>query len=256
MTEFLSGKAAFITGAGSGIGHATALVFAAEGAQVAVVDLSLEAAERTAGEIRASGGRSIAVAADVSVASQVASAVQQTVDAFGRLDCAFNNAGIHGSQLGVAAKPAAEITSEAFQRMVEVNLKGVWLCMKYQILQMQKQGGGAIVNTGSIGATVGLRGSSAYCACKHGVLGLTKTAALEFAKQKIRVNSVSPGYTDTPMMAESMQRKGAQVLAIVPLHRLAAPRDIGNTVAFLCSDDASYVSGCDYPVDGGFLGAR
>ena len=256
MSGRYAGKAVLVTGGGSGIGFATARMFAQEGARVAVLDRTIEAARSAAAVIEADGGRAIALAADVSQSDAVAGAIANMVDAFGRLDCAFNNAGVHGAQVGAAAMPLADISADAYDAMISVNLKGVFLCMKYELQQMEKQGFGSVVNTASIASLVGLRFSSVYSACKFGVMGLTRTAALEYAPMGIRVNAVSPGYTDTPMMADSMRRKGGQVLAGIPLHRLAQPEDIAETVMFLSSDDASYVTGANYVVDGGFLAGR
>lgn len=256
MSSSMTGKVAFVTGAGSGMGRAAAMAFGQAGARVSVLDLNIESARATVDDLKKAGAEAIAIACDVGNAADVERAVSETVEAFGSLDYAFNNAGVHGSQVGVAAKPLGEIPDTAAAAMMRVNLKGVWLCMKYQIRQMLAQGGGAIVNSASIGGVVGLAGSSVYCACKHGVVGLTQTAAIEYATDNIRVNAVSPGYTDTPMMADSMQRKGDLVLSIIPSHRLAKPEEIAATVAFLCSDGASYISGSNFLVDGGFLAGR
>ncbi len=184
MAGMLQGKTALITGGARGIGRATALLFAREGARVAVADMSAEGAAETVGMINAAGGQAMSIAVDVTRPDQVAAMVASTVAAFGRLDCAYNNAGIAGYQVGAAGQKTAEWSEEAFDRMLAVNLKGVWLCMRSELEQMVKQGGGAIVNTGSIAGLVGLRTSSAYVASKHGVIGLTKTAALEYAEQR------------------------------------------------------------------------
>jgi NAD(P)-dependent dehydrogenase (short-subunit alcohol dehydrogenase family) len=175
------------------------------------------------------------------------------VGAYGRLDCAFNNAGIAGYQVDAAGKKTAEWSEDAFDRMIAVNLKGVWLCMRCELLQMQAQGGGAIVNTGSIAGLIGLPTSSAYVAAKHGVLGLTKTAALEYAEANIRVNAVCPGFIKTQMTEDTMRRRGEAILAQVPLRRMGNPEEIAEMVVWLCSERASYVSGAAYNVDGGWM---
>jgi NAD(P)-dependent dehydrogenase (short-subunit alcohol dehydrogenase family) len=175
------------------------------------------------------------------------------VAAYGRLDCAFNNAGIAGFQVDAAGKKTAEWSEASFDRMIAVNLKGVWLCMKYELPQMAAQGGGAIVNTASIAGLIGLPTSSAYVAAKHGVVGLTKTAALEYADDKIRVNAVCPGYIETKMTEDTMRRRGGQLMAMVPFHRMGKPEEIAEMVLWLCSDRASYVSGAAYNVDGGYM---
>jgi NAD(P)-dependent dehydrogenase (short-subunit alcohol dehydrogenase family) len=172
---------------------------------------------------------------------------------YGRLDCAFNNAGIAGWQVDAAGKKTAEWSEEAFDRMIAVNLKGVWLCMRHELPQMQAQGGGAIVNTGSIAGLIGLPTSSAYVAAKHGVLGLTKTAALEYAEANIRVNAVCPGFIKTRMTEDTMRRRGEAILSQVPFRRMGNPEEIAEMVVWLCSDRASYVSGAAYNVDGGWM---
>jgi NAD(P)-dependent dehydrogenase (short-subunit alcohol dehydrogenase family) len=179
--------------------------------------------------------------------------IRSVVAAYGRLDCAFNNAGIAGYQVDASGKRTADWSEAAFDRMIAVNLKGVWLCMKHELVQMQAQGGGAIVNTGSIAGLTGLPTSSAYVAAKHGVLGLTRTAAIEYAPDKIRVNAVCPGYIRTRMTDDVMRRRGEEIMALVPFRRMGEPEEIAEMVAWLCSDRASYVSGGCYNVDGGFM---
>ena len=253
MAGMLDGKSALITGGGGGIGRATALAFAREGARVAVADLMAEAARETVAQVNASGGQAISLSGDVSRDADVRAMIDAVVGTYGRLDCAFNNAGIAGWQVDAILKKTAEWSEEAFDRMIAVNLKGVWLCMRHELPQMQAQGGGAIVNTGSIAGLVGLPNSSAYVAAKHGVLGLTKTAALEYAEANIRVNAVCPGYIRTPMTEPSMQLRGAAILAQTPLKRMGNPEEIAEMVVWLCSERASYVSGAAYNVDGGWM---
>jgi NAD(P)-dependent dehydrogenase (short-subunit alcohol dehydrogenase family) len=253
MAGLLEGKSALITGGGGGIGRATALAFAREGARVAVADLNVEAARETVALVNAAGGQAISLSGDVTKDSDVRSMIEAVISTYGRLDCAFNNAGIAGWQVDAGGKKTAEWSEEAFDRMIAVNLKSVWLCMRYELPQMQAQGGGVIVNTGSIAGLVGLPTSSAYVAAKHGVLGLTKTAALEYAEANIRVNAVCPGYIETRMTEETMRRRGDAILAQVPMRRLGNPEEIAEMVVWLSSERASYVSGAAYNVDGGWM---
>lgn len=253
MAGMLDGKSALITGGGGGIGRATALIFAREGARVAVSDFVAETATETVAMINAVGGQAMSVNADVTDPAQVAAMIKTVVAAYGRLDCAFNNAGIAGFQVDAAGKKTHEWSEAAFDRMIAVNLKGVWLCMAAELPQMVAQGGGAIVNTGSIAGLVGLRTSSIYVAAKHGVIGLTKTAALEYAGDNIRVNAVCPGYIRTRMTEDTMRRRGEELMALVPFHRMGTPEEIAEMVTWLCSDRASYVTGAAYNVDGGYM---
>ncbi len=258
MAGMLEGKSALITGGGGGIGRATALIFAREGARLAIADAVATAAEETVALVNQAGGQAIALAGDVTDSEAVQAMIAAVVSAYGRLDCAFNNAGIAGYQVDASGKKTHEWADKSFDRMIGVNLKGVWLCMKHEIIQMLAQGGGTtgggvIVNTGSIAGLIGLPTSSAYVATKHGVLGLTKTAALEYAQDGIRVNAVCPGYIETKMTEDTMRRRGEQLMQQVPFRRMGKPEEIGEMVLFLCSERSSYVSGACYNVDGGYM---
>src|SRR6266481_2754023 len=246
MASSLKGKVALVTGGGSGIGRATAMAFAREGAKVAVADYVPEGGERTAKEITAAGGEAIFIHTDVSVGRQVEAMVNKIVQTWGRLDCAHNNAGIEGRMANTA-----ECTEENFDRTIAINLKGVWLCMKYEIPQMLKQGGGAIVNTASVAGLIGIEGSAAYNASKHGVIGLTRAAALDYAKAGIRVNAVCPGVIRTPMVERIVGTEAeAGLIAMEPIGRMGKPEEVAEAVVWLCSDAASFVTGNAMPVDG------
>ena len=249
MPGLLQGKAALVTGAASGIGRAAALAFAREGAKVLVADVVEGGGNETVKLVKSAGGEAAFIRCDVSKASEAETLVATAVKHFGRLDCAFNNAGISGK----LAK-TAEDTEDNFDRIMAVNLRGVWLCMKYEILQMVKQGsGGAIVNTASAAGLVGSHGMPAYTASKHGVIGLTKTAALEYARNNIRINAVCPGVIDTPMvggMVGSHPRLKDILVSTEPVARLGQPQEIAEAATWLLSDYASFVTGCAMPVDG------
>ena len=253
MTGMLAGKTALITGGWRGIGRATALLFAQEGAKVAVADLSEDNAAETVAEINRAGGQAISLGGDVTNAAAVDAMVEATMAAFGRLDCAFNNAGIAGQQVGMVGKRTHEWEERAFDRLVEVDLKSVWLCMRAELRQMLAQGSGTIVNTASIAGLIGLRTSSPYVASKHGVIGLTKTAALEYAEDNIRVNAVCPGYITTDMTAETVARRHDALMTLVPIKRMGDAQEIAEMVCWLCSDRASFVTGAAYNVDGGYM---
>src|SRR3981189_1570951 len=251
MASNLKGKVALVTGGGSGIGKATAMTFAREGAKVAIADYVPEGGERTVKEITAAGGEAIFINADVSVGRQVEAMVNKIVQTWGRLDCAHNNAGIEGRMANTA-----ECTEENFDRTLAINLKGVWLCMKYEIPQMLKQGGGAIVNTASVAGLIGIEGAAAYNASKHGVIGLTKTVALEYAQKNIRVNCVCPGAIQTPMTAriiDSGQMNEDDVKAFEPVGRWGQPSEIGAGVVWLLSAASSFVNGHSRGIDGGWV---
>ena len=251
MSGSLVGKVALVTGASSGIGRASALAFAREGAKVVVVDVTVEGGQETVRLIRRAGGEALFVEADVSRALEVESLVRQAVATYGRLDCAHNNAGVEGQ-----AAFTADDTEANWDRVLAVNLRGVWLCMKYEIRQMLAQGGGVIVNTASGAGLIGIRGGGAYVASKHGVVGLTKTAALEYAKSGIRVNAVCPGVIQTPMVGRIMRRhpRAAETMAAAhPIGRTGKPEEIAEAVVWLCSDVASFVTGHAMAVDGGYV---
>ena len=255
MAGRLDKKIALITGGGSGIGRASALAFTREGAKVIVSDVDIEGGEGTVQMIQAAGGTAIFVKADVSKAAEVEMLVKRGVEVYGRLDCALNNAGIQGE-----IKQTAECSEENWHRIIAINLTGVWLCMKHEIPYMLKQGGGAIVNTASNFGLVGSIGMPAYAASKHGVLGLTKTAALEYAKSGIRVNAVCPGPTQTPLVDRILNEQPQLANQIVeaikarePLGRMGQPQEIAEAVVWLCSEAASFVTGAAMAVDGGFV---
>jgi NAD(P)-dependent dehydrogenase (short-subunit alcohol dehydrogenase family) len=256
MTGILDGKVALVTGGGSGIGRATAAAMAREGARVAVSDLSREGSEATVALINSAGGQGIAIAGDVTEEADVANMVSRTVSAFGRIDCAFNNAGVSGRAVGPAGQRLHELSQSSVDRMFAVNLMGVFLCLKHEIAQMLTQGGGgAIVNTSSIAGLIGLPTSSHYVAAKHGVVGFTKTAAMEYAKDGIRVNCVNPGYIKTPMTDDVMATRYDEIMAKVPMGRLGTPEEIAEAVIWMCSDRASFMTGAVHSVDGGYFAA-
>jgi len=250
--QSFEGKVALVTGGAGGIGKTTALAFAAAGAAVVVADRDEAAGRPVAEEIVAAGGRAAFVQVDVTRAADTQRMVEFAVSQFGRLDTAFNNAGIE-----LENKPTADCDEDTFDRVVDVNLKGVWLCMKYEIAQMLKQGGGgAIVNTASVAGLIGAPLMPAYCASKHAVVGLTKAAAAEYGRQKIRVNAVCPGVINTPMMERAFAadpRRQPQMERLHLLKRVGQPEEIASAVLFLCSDAASFVTGHPMAVDGGMV---
>jgi NAD(P)-dependent dehydrogenase (short-subunit alcohol dehydrogenase family) len=256
MAGILEGKTALVTGGASGIGRATAVAMSREGARVAVADRTEESAASTVALINKVGGQAIAIGGNVTSETDVQAMVARTVAAFGRLDCAFNNAGISGRADGSSGQKTHELSRESFDGMLAVNLTGVFMCMKHEIQQMLAQGsGGAIVNTSSIAGIIGLSGATHYVAAKHGVVGLTKTAALEYAQDRIRVNCVNPGYIETPMTEETMKTRYDAIMAKVPMNRLGVPDEIAEAVVWMCSDKASFMTGASHVVDGGYFAA-
>ncbi len=244
-----AGKVAFVTGAANGIGRAAALAFAREGAGVVVADVSERGNRETARLVEEAGGRALAVRCDVSRAEDVKAALDRTIEVFGRLDYAFNNAGVEQP-----VAPVADITEEEWDRIVSVDLRGVFLCMKHEIPLMLRHGGSAIVNTSSGAGVKGFAGQAAYCAAKHGVVGLTRAAALDYAKANIRVNAVCPGIIETPMMdrfSGGTPEGRERVIAQEPVGRMGKPEEIAAAVLWLCSDAAAFMVGHAMVMDGG-----
>jgi NAD(P)-dependent dehydrogenase (short-subunit alcohol dehydrogenase family) len=244
-------KVALVTGAGSGLGLATAKAFAESGASVVLADSNEMAAGSAAKELTAQGHKALAIRCDVADDAQVEAMVQQTVAAFGRLDAAYNNAGIQN----ILAE-TADSSRNDYDRVMAVNLRGVWSCMKFELQQMRRQGSGAIVNCSSLGGLVGGAGRGTYHAAKHGVLGLTKSAALEYASRGIRINAICPGLIQTPMSDQMIASGQAEALdtlrKAVPMERVGRAEEIADAVLWLCSSAASYVTGQSLAVDGGF----
>jgi len=250
MNAFFNDKVALVTGAGLGIGLATAKAFAEAGAAVTLADVDENSIRSAAAELVSDGHKAIAVRCNVADEVEVARMVEQTVSAFGRLDAAYNNAGVQSP-----AVETADANGEEFERVNGINLRGVWNCMKYELQQMRKQGSGAIVNCSSIGGIIGLPGRAIYHASKHGVIGLTKSAALEYASKGIRINAVCPGTIETPMVAEMLAKEPEAMRDILrdqPIGRLGRPEEIASAVLWLCSPGASFVIGHALLVDGGY----
>ncbi|PZV08361.1 MAG: short chain dehydrogenase [Leptolyngbya sp.] len=246
-----NGKVAIVTGASSGIGRETAIKFAGCGAKVVVADVNDELSEQTVRLIEAKGGEAFYCRCDVSQSDQVQHLVQETILRYGKLNMACNNAGVEGLQA-----VTTEQTEDNWDRVINTNLKGVWLCMKYEIPELLKAGGGAIANVSSIAGLIGFPGLPVYVASKHGVVGLTKTAALEFADRHVRVNAVCPGPIMTPMLQRLMESTPGFTEAItagVPEKRIGEPEEVADSILFLCSDQAGYVTGQCLAVDGGWM---
>jgi NAD(P)-dependent dehydrogenase (short-subunit alcohol dehydrogenase family) len=252
MMQSFAGKVALVTGGGAGIGRATSLAFAHDGARVIVSDVDTKGGEETVRLIREAGSEAHFVHADVSNATQIASLIDETLTMYGRLDYACNNAGIGGE-----SHPTADYPEDAWRRVIDINLTGVWLCMKYEIPEMLHAGGGAIVNMSSILGTVGFANSAAYVAAKHGLIGLTQTAALEYATQGLRINAVCPGFIVTPMLEHagllSDPVAHEMLINLHPLKRLGTPEEVAEAVVWLCSDASSFVTGHALLVDGGYV---
>jgi NAD(P)-dependent dehydrogenase (short-subunit alcohol dehydrogenase family) len=246
-TKRFEGKTAFITGAASGIGRATAVAFAAEGARVVVTDRVEAALQETAESVKESGGEVLAIACDVSKPEEIEAAVAQAVNTFGRIDCAFNNAGVENK-----ATPLHEIELEEWDRILSINLRGTFVCMKHEIAQMVRQGSGVVVNTSSGAGIRGVAGGASYAASKHAMIGMTKSAALDYAKQNIRVNCVLPGNIATPMMDRFTGGDIQKAIDLEPVGRLGKPEEIAEAVLWMCSDLGGFVTGASIVVDGGW----
>jgi NAD(P)-dependent dehydrogenase (short-subunit alcohol dehydrogenase family) len=249
METAFKNKVAIITGGSSGIGRATALAFAKKGAKIVIVDW--HESPETMESLTNLDAEAIFIKCDVSKSADVKGMVKKTIATFGRLDYAFNNAGIEGD-----SAPTADCTEENWDKTIAINLKGIWLCMKHEIPEMLRQGKGTIVNCSSVAGLVGFEGLPAYVASKHGIIGLTKTAALEYAGQGIRMNTVCPGVIQTPMMDRLTGKKKEaieQFTALEPVGRMGQPEEIANTVVWMCSDEASFITGHAMVVDGGFV---
>lgn len=243
-------KVALVTGGSTGIGRATALAFARQGAKVVIADVAVDTGEETARMVREAGGEAVFILCDVSKSTEVRAMIDKTIEVYGCLDWAFNNAGVEGAQL-----PIGDYPEEICIRVFSIDLMGVWWCMKYEIPQMLKQGGGVIVNMASAAGLVGVPGDSPYTAAKHGVIGMTKAVALEYGKSKIRVNAICPGVIQTQILERVLAKNpevGKKLVEDTPLGRIGLPDEIAGAVVWLCSDAASFVTGHALAVDGGF----
>ena len=251
MTPQFSGKVALVTGGASGLGRASAIALAQEGAKIMVSDVSVSEGETTARMISTAGGQAIFVRADVTNSAEVEALIQETVKAFGRLDLALNNAGIDGVRARTADYP-----EDVWHQVININLTGVFLCMKFELPLMVKQGSGVIINMSSVAGVTGFPGHAAYTASKHGVIGLTKTAAIDYAKAGIRVNAICPAYTRTPMLSRMLDRNPefeAKLISRVPLRRLGTAAEVAQAVIYLFSDAAAFITGHALVMDGGIV---
>ncbi len=245
MKKLFEGKVALVTGGGSGIGQAAALAYAANGAKVVISDISRN---DTVEKIIASGGEACFFQTDVSIAIECEQLIKQSIDEYGKIDIAFNNAGILGE-----INPIADMSIEGFEKVIRVNLNGIFYCMKFEIEQRLVQGGGVIVNTASILGEVGFGSFSGYVAAKHGVVGLTQNAAIEYSSKGIRINCIAPGFINTPLLNSLDNKTKAELASKHPIGRLGNPDEVASLVIWLSSDAASYASGGYYPIDGGYL---
>lgn len=251
MNNSLKGKVALVTGGTTGIGQETAIALAGVGAKVIVAGRGIERGEETVNLIQKEGGEATFIKADISQAAEVEAMVAKAVETYGRLDCAFNNAGTEGKLASIT-----ELSEEDLNKVIDINLKGTWLCLKYEITQMLKQGNGAIVNTSSGYGEAGGANLSLYSASKHGIIGLTKSLALEYATKSIRINAIAPGPIDTGMPDRGTSSKEAlenYISTFVPMNRMGTSREVAEAVVWLCSDAASFVTGATLAVDGGYL---
>jgi NAD(P)-dependent dehydrogenase (short-subunit alcohol dehydrogenase family) len=258
MANQFSGKVALVTGASSGIGRVSAQFFAREGAKVVIAaDKNIKGGEETAALIKAGGGEAFFVKCDVSKTSEVKDMVDQCVQTYGRLDYAFNNAGVGGDGKRMLIYDLINLPEEDWHRVIDVNLTGAYLCLKYEVMQMMKQKSGSIVFTGSVGALKGAPGLGAYSASKHGLVGLTKTAAREFAPYGIRINMICPGITKNTLLFENLSSTTPELteesLKEIPMRRMGTPEDMAKAVIWLCSDESSYITGHALPVEGGWI---
>jgi NAD(P)-dependent dehydrogenase (short-subunit alcohol dehydrogenase family) len=242
-----TGKVAFVTGAANGIGRAAAIAFAAEGARVAILDRTAVALRETEAALKQAGGEVLVIASDVSIPEQVEAAVAQVVERFGRLDIAFNNAGVENKP-----QPLHEIELEEWDRVLDINLRGTFVCMKHEIAQMVRQGGGVVVNTSSGAGIRGVAGGASYAASKHAIIGMTRSAALDYAKQNIRVNAILPGNIETPMMDRFTSGDLQKAIDLEPIGRLGKPEEIAEAVLWMSSDLGGFVTGSAVVVDGGW----
>lgn len=252
MPGMLEGKSILITGAGGGVGRATAILSAREGAKVAVADVNGDGAAETLALVKDAGSDGIALTADVTVKAEVEAMIADATAALGRIDGAFNNAGITGGQVGQGGRFTADWDEDAWDKIVSVNAKGVWNCMQAELRLMKAQGHGAICNTASLAGLTGFITQTGYAASKHAIVGMTKTAAIEYAPT-VRVNVLCPGYVDTQMLTDAMSRRGPHILDKIPFKRLADPAEMAEMVCWLLSDRASYATGASFVVDGGYM---